>query len=75
MCRNFSPFAAVSLFGVAALAETFPSVSVSGPFLLDVPGFQVPSDSRGDWGPLGHFLDFVKYLDSDKQYAYITYHN
>ena len=30
---------------------------------------------RGDWGPLGHFLDFVKYLDSDKQYAYITYHN
>ena len=30
---------------------------------------------RGDWGPLGHFLDFVEYLDPDKQYAYITYHN
>ena len=41
----FSPFAAVSLFGVAGLAETFPSFSVSGPFLLDVPGFQIPSDS------------------------------
>ena len=41
----FSPFAAVSLFGVAGLAETFPSFSASGPFLLDVPGFQVPSDS------------------------------
>ena len=41
----FSPFAAVSLFGVAGLAETFPSFSVSGPFLLDFPGFQVPSDS------------------------------
>ena len=33
------------LFGVAGLAETFPSFSVSGPFLPDVPGFQVPSDS------------------------------
>ena len=42
---TFSPFAAVSLFGVAGLAETFPSFSVSGPFLLDFPGFQVPSDS------------------------------
>ena len=41
----FSPFAAVSLFGVAGLAETFPFLSVSGPFLLDFPGFQVPSDS------------------------------
>ena len=41
----FSPFAAVSLFGVAGLAETFPFFSVSGPFLLDFPGFQVPSDS------------------------------
>ena len=41
----FSPFAAVSLFGVAGLAETFPSFSVSGPFLLDFPGFQVPSGS------------------------------
>ena len=30
---------------------------------------------RGDWGPLGHFLDFVKYFDSDKQDACITYHN
>ena len=47
-CRTFSPFstfAAVSLFGVGGLAETFPSFSVSGPFLLDFPGFQVPSDS------------------------------
>ncbi len=42
---TFSPFAAVFLFGVAGLAETFPSLSVSGPFLLDFPGFQVPSDS------------------------------
>ena len=41
----FSPFAAVSLFGVAGLAETFPFFSVGGPFLLDFPGFQVPSDS------------------------------
>ena len=41
----FAPFAAVSLFGVAGLAETFPFFSVSGPFLLDFPGFQVPSDS------------------------------
>ena len=40
----FSPFAAVSLFGVAGLAETFPSFSVSGSFLLDFPRFQVPSD-------------------------------
>ena len=30
---------------VAGLAETFPSFSVSYPFLLDFPGFQVPSDS------------------------------
>ena len=42
---NFSPFANMSLFGVAGIAETFPSFSDSGPFLLDVPGFQVPSDS------------------------------
>ena len=42
---SFSPFAAVFLFGVAGLAETFPFLSVSGPFLLDFPGFQVPSDS------------------------------
>ena len=41
---SFSPFAAVSLFGVAGHAETFPSFSVSGPFLLDFPGFQVASD-------------------------------
>ena len=31
--------------GVAGLAETFPSFSVSGPFLPDAPGFQVPPDS------------------------------
>ena len=42
---EFSPFAAVSLSGVAGLAETFPFFSVGGPFLLDFPGFQVPSDS------------------------------
>ena len=41
----FSPFAVVPLFEVTGLAETFPSFSVSGPFLLDFPGFQVPSDS------------------------------
>ena len=43
--KSFSPFAAVSLFGVAGLAETFPFFSVGGPFRLDFPGFQVPSDS------------------------------
>ena len=42
---NFSPFAAVSLCGVAGPAETFPSFPVSGPFLHDVPGFQAPPDS------------------------------
>ena len=41
----FSPFAVVPLFEVTGLAETFPSFSVSGPFLLDFSGFQVPSDS------------------------------
>ena len=30
---------------------------------------------RGDWGPLGHFSYFVKYLDFEKQYACVTYHN
>ena len=40
----FSPFAVVSLCRVAGLTETFPSFSVSGPFLPDVPGFQVPPD-------------------------------
>ena len=29
----------------SGLAETFPSFPVSGPFLPDVPGFQVPPDS------------------------------
>ena len=42
---GFSPFAAVSLCSVAGLADTFPSFPVSGPFLPDVPGFQVPPDS------------------------------
>ena len=42
---HFSHFAAVSLFGVAGLAETFQFFSVSGLFLLDFPGFRVPSDS------------------------------
>ena len=40
----FSPFAVVSLCGVAGLAETFPSFPVSGPFLPDSPGFHVPPD-------------------------------
>ena len=31
--------------GVAGIAETFPSFSVTGQFLHDVPGFQVTSDS------------------------------
>ena len=44
-CSTFSPFAAVSLCNVVGLAETFPSFPVSGPYHLDVPGFQVPSDS------------------------------
>ena len=42
---TFSPFAAVSLCRVAGLAETFPSFPLGGPFLPDVPGFRVPSDS------------------------------
>ena len=42
---SFLPFAVVSLFGVAGPAETFPSSPVRGQFLLDFPGFQVPSDS------------------------------
>ena len=42
----FSPFAAVSLFGVAGLAETFPFFSIGGPFLLDFPGFQVPNNTH-----------------------------
>ena len=39
-----SPFAAVSLCGVAGLAQTFPSLTVSGPFLPDAPFFHVPPD-------------------------------
>ena len=39
---SFSPFAAVSLCGVAGLAETFPFRTVSGPFLLDAPRRHVP---------------------------------
>ena len=42
---HFSHFAAVSLWWVASLADTFPSFPVSGPFLPDVPGFQVLPDS------------------------------
>ena len=41
----FSPFATVSLCGVAGIADNFPSFPVSGPLLYDVPGFQVPPDS------------------------------
>ena len=40
----FSPFAAVSLYGVTGLAETFPFRTVSGPFLPDAPRFHVPPD-------------------------------
>ena len=45
VCLYFSPLAAVSLCRVACLAETFPRVPVSGPFLPHLPGFQVPPDS------------------------------
>ena len=41
----FPPFAAVSLPGVAVFADTFPSLPVSGPFIPDVPPFQVLHDS------------------------------
>ena len=41
----FKPFAAISLFWVAGLAQTFPSFHVSGPFLPDFPCFQVPPGS------------------------------
>ena len=41
----FSPFSAVSLWGVAGLAETFPSFTVRGPSLPYVSGFHVPPDS------------------------------
>ena len=43
---SFSPFlplATVSLCRVAG--QTFPSLPVNGPFLPDLPGFQVPTDS------------------------------
>ena len=40
----FLPFAAVSLCGVAGLANIFPSLTVSGPFLPDTPRFHVPPD-------------------------------
>ena len=42
---HFSHFVAVYLCKVAGLAETFPLLPGSNPFLPDVPGFQVPSDS------------------------------
>ena len=42
---SFSP--AVSLLGVAGLAETSPSFSVSGPFLLDFPRFQGDDSTCG----------------------------
>ena len=35
----------ISLCGVVGPLETFPSLPVSGPFLPDVPRFQVPPDS------------------------------
>ena len=41
---NFSPFAAVSLCRVAGLVNTFPSLTVSGPFLPDAPRFHVSPD-------------------------------
>ena len=40
----FSHFAAVSLLGVAGLAKTCPSFSVSGPFLFGFPRYQIPPD-------------------------------
>ena len=46
---SFSPFAAVTLCGVASLAETFPSFPVRGPFLPDLPGFRVPSFRSQLW--------------------------
>ena len=36
---------------------------------------QIYTGSRGDWGPLGHFSYFVKYLEFEKQDACVTYHN
>ena len=56
-----SPFAAVCLCGVAGLAQTFPSLTVSGPFLPDAPRFHVPPDRILPWFhlnfglPLGRF--------------------
>ena len=41
---TFSPFAAVSLCGVAGLAQTSPFLTVGGPFLLDTPRFHVSLD-------------------------------
>ena len=41
-----------------------------------LPCFPIIADTgRGDWGPLGHFSYFVKYLDFEKQDACVTYHN
>ena len=78
----FSPFAAVCLCGVSDLAETFPSLTASGPFLSDAPVFHVPPDrilppqlwSFSRALPLHlHFdncsdvLGFVSYFDVSKQ--------
>ena len=42
--QHFLPFAAVSLCGVAGLAQISPFLTVSGPFLLDTPSFHVSLD-------------------------------
>ena len=58
LSSDFSHFVAVSLWGVAGLAETFPSFPVSGPFLPDAPGFQAHltvSFHRNFGLPLGRF--------------------
>ena len=42
----------------------------------DMSEVEVTEEDRGDWGTLGHFFSyFVKYLDFEKQYACVTYHN
>ena len=64
---SFKLFVAVSLCVVAGLAETFPSFTVRGPFLPDVPGFQVPPGSRPIYPPQLWSSSRARPLSSFKQ--------
>ena len=67
-----------SLFCLVILGQrcTTPMVTVVCPVtsLHHMASLQSASSDkcRGDWGSLGHFSYFVKYLDFEKQYACVT---